>query len=339
MRAYDRLAKSSGAIAIGRHSMTPRAFRSIALASAFAFSATAAGAVGYTSFTVFGDSLSDPGNLYAAVGEVYPESPPYFEGRFSNGPVWAESIAASFAAKGLDADNFAYGAARALPTDVNLPAPVDVPDLPDQIAMFAGSGADLGSKPVASLFFGANDIIFNGLPAMDPIGIAVAAANAVADGALTLAGLGVDDFVIFNLPDLGRTPLFSLYQPAGAPFASAATLAFNATLSGRVGGLREGGLNVIDVDMYALFNDLIADPEAFGVTDVTLPCLPPGTLIACTGTDQTDRAFFDPIHPNHVIHSAIGNVVSASVAPVPLPLPGLLLLAGIAGLVGLRRRT
>ena len=273
---------------------------------------------------------------------LYPPSPPYFDGRFSNGPVWAEGVAAEFEAKGLDADNFAFGAARALPTDMNTPVPpeldFDVPDLPDQIATFAASGATLGARPVASLFFGANDIIFNGLPILDPIGVAVAAANAVADGALTLAGFGVSDFVIFNLPDLGRTPLFSLYQPGAAPFASAATVAFNATLDGRVDGLRAGGLNVVEIDMYALLNEMFDDPAAFGVTDVTQPCLPPGTLIACTDDDQTDRAFFDSIHPNFVIHDRIAGIVSAQVAPVPLPASAFLLLAGIAGLVGFRRR-
>ncbi len=295
----------------------------------------------YTYFGVFGDSLSDPGNLYAALGGAYPPSPPYFDGRFSNGPVWAEGISAEFEGKGLDTGNFAYGAARALPTDVNTtdPIEIDVPDLPDQIENFAASGETLGALPIASLFFGANDIIFNGLPARDPIGVAVAAANAVADGALSLAAMGFNDFLIFNLPDLGNTPLFSLYQPGASPFASAATVAFNTTLGARIGGLRDVGLHVAEVDMYALFEDLLADPEAYGVTDVKLPCLPPNSLIACTGADQTDRAFFDTIHPNYVIHGEIADVVRVSVAPVPLPLPGLLLLAGIAGLAALRRRT
>ena len=43
---------------------------------------------------VFGDSLSDTGNLFAATGGTNP-IPPYFNGRFSNGPVWVETLAAS----------------------------------------------------------------------------------------------------------------------------------------------------------------------------------------------------------------------------------------------------
>jgi outer membrane lipase/esterase len=41
----------------------------------------------------FGDSLSDTGNIYAFTGFTQP-TPPYFNGRFSNGPVWVEYLAA-----------------------------------------------------------------------------------------------------------------------------------------------------------------------------------------------------------------------------------------------------
>src|SRR6266536_3488274 len=46
---------------------------------------------------VFGDSLSDTGNVLAVtepvLAEAIPISPPYFQGRFSNGPVWVDILA------------------------------------------------------------------------------------------------------------------------------------------------------------------------------------------------------------------------------------------------------
>ena len=39
----------------------------------------------------FGDSLSDTGNTYKAVG--YTPSPPYYQGHYSNGPIWLEDLA------------------------------------------------------------------------------------------------------------------------------------------------------------------------------------------------------------------------------------------------------
>ena len=41
---------------------------------------------------VFGDSLSDTGNAFEATGHGEPPSTPYFDGRFSNGPVWVQAV-------------------------------------------------------------------------------------------------------------------------------------------------------------------------------------------------------------------------------------------------------
>ena len=40
----------------------------------------------------FGDSLSDTGKMYKKMRGYLPSSPPYFNGRFSNGPVWLEQL-------------------------------------------------------------------------------------------------------------------------------------------------------------------------------------------------------------------------------------------------------
>ena len=41
---------------------------------------------------MFGDSLSDNGNLYEYMQRQLPQSPPYYEGRFADGPVWVERL-------------------------------------------------------------------------------------------------------------------------------------------------------------------------------------------------------------------------------------------------------
>lgn len=307
----------------------------------------------FTNLTIFGDSLSDPGNLFAATGGFIPPSPPYFDGRVSNGPVWAEYIAEGFTKRNLGEANYAYAYARALPANPNLPPSavlplgLDVPDLPDQIGLFQlDPTKNLGARPLASLWFGANDIFFNGIPSGDPVGVGVAASNAVADGALQLASLGFKDFLVFNLPDIGGTPAFSLFKPDEKQLATEASDAFNLNLGTRVDGLREAGLNVIEVDMYALFRDLLGNPDKYGVNDVTLPCLFPSPEAAaafnqpllCQGEPQDGRAFFDQVHPNRVIQQQIADQVGELIAPVPLPATALLMFAGLGGLVAMRRR-
>ena len=75
----------------------------------------------FTHLFVFGDSLSDSGNIFAATGGLIPASPPYFNGRFSNGPIWVEHLAPALGFVFDGATDFAFGGAEsgaAGPTDV-----------------------------------------------------------------------------------------------------------------------------------------------------------------------------------------------------------------------------
>ncbi len=45
----------------------------------------------FTNLVIFGQTFNDTGNFFNRFG--FPPSPPYYEGRFSNGPVWIEHIA------------------------------------------------------------------------------------------------------------------------------------------------------------------------------------------------------------------------------------------------------
>ena len=65
----------------------------IILTGLMLFFSTWATATPLNKIVVFGDSLSDNGNLYEYMKHKLPISPPYFEGRFTNGPVWIENIA------------------------------------------------------------------------------------------------------------------------------------------------------------------------------------------------------------------------------------------------------
>ena len=64
---------------------------------------------------VFGASESDVGNVYVATGHTFP-APPYFNGRFTNGPNWVDHLADELSLERatpsiLGGDNFAVGGA------------------------------------------------------------------------------------------------------------------------------------------------------------------------------------------------------------------------------------
>src|SRR4029079_5572960 len=60
----------------------------------------------------FGDSLTDNGNLYNTSLKFIPKDPPYYSGRFSDGPVWADYMSSYFNKKyGTQTQNYAVGGA------------------------------------------------------------------------------------------------------------------------------------------------------------------------------------------------------------------------------------
>ena len=305
----------------------------------FAAGAQAASVDRYSSLWILGDSLSDPGNLYERTQGAVPPSPPYYQGRFSNGPVWAEAVAGRFAAQGLATGNVAFGFARALPNEDG------IPDLPEQTVFTAAvSAGHLGTRPLATVWMGANDLLGAiGQPGQKVV--ARQAARAVADNVLALAGFGIRDALVLNLPDLGRTPAYTLFSPQDPSLAAKATRAtrvFNKALAKRVAGLNDEGLNVRGIDIYSRFNEVLDDPEAVGLKDVVTPCVFPAAAggSVCSPEEANWRAFFDSVHPNAVLHGEIANLVNGEVAPVPLPATAVLLIAALfaMGATGTRRR-
>lgn len=308
-----------------------------ALALCAAGSAQAASTGGYSSIAIFGDSLSDTGNLYAATGGAIPAAP-YVDGRFSNGPIWADDMIGAFNAKGLFGQSFAYGSANVIENGDF------IPDLGTQIGIFETFVPDevLGDNPLAALWMGANDL-FDALDTLDTAGVVatgVAAAQGVAQGIAALAAGGITDFVVLNLPDLGKVPAYAMFEPGKAATATAGTLAFNATLAGELDLLRAGGLNIASVDIFALFNGLYADPAQYGLLDNFTPCYVPGYFTCDLATQASLLTFFDAVHPSDTVHAAVAGIVSDAITPaaVPLPASAPLLIAALGGIAALRRR-
>lgn len=133
------------------------ALGALTLAAASAL-AGAASAQTYGRLVVFGDSLSDNGNLYAASGNTAPASPPYFQGRFSNGPVFTELLGFTALRGAIPTSavsgsvNFAYGGSR---TDNNVAFP---PGMRQQLTTYLGRGGTFGSGDLVSILGGANNI-------------------------------------------------------------------------------------------------------------------------------------------------------------------------------------
>lgn len=270
----------------------------------FAAGPAVAGAI-YERMHVFGDSLSDTGNLFLASAGAAPPDPPFYNGRFSDGPVWSDRFAGELGLEltalqspslnpFADNINFAFGSSQTggqnrVP-DGSVVA--NVPGLLGQVSTYVTS---LPVDPTALhvLWSGANDYI---LPFYEPIVFdtvfteygapdADATVGNIVSAIGLLAAQGITDFLVPNLPDLGAIPLAARLPDlltdaeetalVGSQAVDEAltdfTLAHNAALETELDKLANAnpGLNLMPFDVYALFQEVFATPADFGLTDVS----------------------------------------------------------------------
>jgi phospholipase/lecithinase/hemolysin len=315
---------------------------SAALAMA-AFGAGAAQASSFSNLVVFGDSLTDTGNVFIATGGAVPAAP-YFNGRFSNGPVWIDHLAAGLGlpagavASFAGGNNYAFGGARSgsgtspvpglLAQYGGLYAPTHPSADPDALYVIVGGGNDMRDARSA----------YSGSTAADDAGRQAAAAQAAGNlGALigALAASGAQHFLVANLPDLGRTPEAAFLGVQAA--STDASVRFNDAMDLVVAGGIGLGLDVMFLDLDALSANLFANPGAYGIVNTLAPCngFPGSPNIAATACGIS--LFSDALHPSAKAHEIFGTAALAAVGVVPEP-QTLVLLAGGLLLLGWRVR-
>jgi len=248
-----------------------------------------AGASPYSAIVVYGDSLSDNGNLYGLAH--YPPLPPYYQGRFSNGPVAIEQLAAGW---GVPLYDFAYGGATTGAGNVvdgGTQTNLGGSGLPGMQKKLAASAPYLNPSLTSSALFviwgGANDFFAGGS--------ASTAVTNIDSMIATLQGDGVQHILVAGLPDIGLTPNYN-----GNPAATAYSQQFNALLLASL----PSGVNYADT--YTLLNQIHNNPAAFGFTDVTDPCF---NGAVCAHPDQ--YLFWDGIHPTTAADSFLAKEFAA----------------------------
>ena len=274
---------------------------------------------------VFGDSLSDSGNVFIKTSGYQPPDPPYWQGRFSNGPtwveLWAERIGLSAAPSLADGSNYAFGGAETGDDPV-----LFISNMGTQLATYLDGNTPSGSEMFV-LWGGANDY-FNGQ--RDPL----VPADNIAGLITTLHGAGAERFLVPNMPPLGQTPMYR--GTAEEQTADSFVAGFNAELSGRLALLRsELGVSIVEPDVHGLFMDFLANPDryadSYGITNFTDPAFDEDMGIIVEQPDQ--YVFWDDVHPTRIAHRAIADII-------PEPSSIVLLATAAAGLIVLawRRR-
>lgn len=299
----------------------------------------------FQSVAVFGDSLSDPGNLYLLTGgqtvspptygmdgvdpvtgipEVIPLIPElaYDSRRLSNGPTWIELLGAAIglsssvqpavpgALFGEDDGRAAnYAVAGATAADIGVSRfPLDV-----QVGLFLGDVRGQARHDALHVIaMGGNDI----RAALANPAVIELAVDAVVRNIRVLHAAGARTFLIWNVPNLGRTPAFqrlNAVAPGIAQGATALSMLYNAQLQGRLPSLSGlAGIQLIQFDAFATLQDVQAHPRRYRLADAASACIQPDVPQFGQDTDFPFRCahpdghlFWDGIHPTRAGHAII----------------------------------
>jgi outer membrane lipase/esterase len=153
------------------------------------------------------------------------------------------------------------------------------------------------------------------------------AGSAVATIASDLLAAGAQHILIANTPNVGITPSAAGNEAE----AEALSIAFNNSLAAGLTSL--GSTNITVLDSFSVLQSIVADPSAFGLTNVDDNCLATtgGLGSACDG-----YLFWDSLHPTAAAHQLIADAAFAAVVPVPAA--AWLFISALSGLVVAKRK-
>lgn len=257
---------------------------------------------------VFGDSLADGGFFTALIPNL-----PAGAGSFTTNP---DPVAPEVLAQRLGIDlKTAYGATAGVGTNYAIGGArvtaANGPSIPiaTQLSSYLARGGTFGPRDLVYIQGGGNDYFaFNALGANN---------NAILTTAATqLAG------VVRAAQDAGAQRIVTMAVQSGG---AAPIQLYNRTYAA---ALASANVNALYFDTDKLFNEIVANAPAFGITNVTgLACAVPSSLYCTTATlvsPNANRTYVlaDSVHPTGIVQEIQGNAI-ASLVRAPEQIAGL----------------
>lgn len=266
-----------------------------------------------------GDSNSDTGNVH----RLQPDLPvaPYFDGRFSDGPVAVEHLAAQL---GVPLVDLAWGGALTGQDNLLPGATVDLAGtgVLGQVDRLLAQQPVLDADALYVVWAGGNDFL---LAAADPV---EAAAN-LATALQRLHDAGARSFLVPTLHDLAELPLVRSLGSRAVNLFGAMGESFNDALGEQLTGLAaawpDASLQLFDTD--AALAGLQA-AGAFAGMDRATACVSGSYLqVGAVCTDPQQHFYWDGTHLSTLVHAQLGRAMAAA---VPEPSASILLAMGLA---------
>jgi phospholipase/lecithinase/hemolysin len=278
---------------------------------------------------VFGDSLSDNGNLAALPTYSFLNNPPYQHG-FTNGINAVEQLGkhlglpltpSLYLTGTISGNNFAVAGARAAGSNViNLPA---------QVSAFLLSQA--GVAPVNNLyvlFIGGNDLrdIRDQPDETKAAALMTNAINGINTQLRRLIKAGAVHILVVGTANVGTIPeTVALAKTKANPTgfitrANKKSVVFNQKLAQIIAATeKQTGIDIVRFDLMQFFNQVRINGKALSFSYVSRPCFSSSSFTyyaQCNSRIINDFVFFDEIHPSHAVHNRVGRALFAIVPAI-----------------------
>jgi phospholipase/lecithinase/hemolysin len=313
-----------------------RTLLSFAALAVLSCAAALAQAHTYSTVVVFGDSLSDTGNVLHLSLDKYHVPVPgpvlpledYTLGRFTDGPdstpaalnyfgVWIEQLAAALPGQPLvynsldGGTNYAYGFATTANTTSTLffgpgnSYSVQIENIGQQITDYLATHPQIDDHTLFVVWGGAIDLLY-ATSARDVSNAAVQQTHNIQ----RLIQAGATQFLVPNLPPLGVVPRLNGSLTTSVP-ASAASLLYNSYLATGIALLKElylrRHLAVYQLDVFHVLLNAVASPGSYSLTNVKDPAQ--GLAV-----NPDTYLFWDDVHPttrgHNILATAAINLMS-----------------------------
>lgn len=250
---------------------------------------------------VFGDSLSDTGNLHRNSFGLYSPHNVYWQGRLSNGPIWLDYVAAAW-----NIEFNSYAVAAAATESYNFFVDRFVATLNEQLNTYLKQRSREKSKrrDLIVIWIGANNYLSQGLSDVKP------ALQAIYQVASQLLQLDLEAVVIGNLPELSGLPKpYKGHHLLSDKKLAELSRLHNRALARLVTDLQRKFLSkkVILFQSYRINQRTNSNPESFAFRNISEPCYRGdfrgnfyGRKEFCKQPMQ--QKFWDYVHPNSLMH-------------------------------------
>ncbi len=206
---------------------------------------------------IFGDSISDQGNLYHYSAGMIPKSTPYYRGMFSNGAPWSVLLKNTLKAINIEVSNYAVGGATVVfePEWTSLGLPYNL-DAELKAYQLDQKNWRKDEQKLAIFFIGANDYLTADKSLSDSDIQQIS--HKVTDKIINAINeANAANTLIIGLPDLSFTP--ESHERNNEIILSKLTKAHNSQLQ----RFASSNAHIKFIDIDQMFSLLLNDPQKF----------------------------------------------------------------------------